>query len=252
MVDTDIRYCWRAEFQSICTGEYVTVAKKHKTATGIKWRVPGIMGGNAVPGWEDQQGSIVRRIVLFSFVKAVENVDTTIPDKLSAEMPRLLVKCNRAYLEAVEEVGTRSIWARNILPQYFHTTKDEMSQIVNSMRGFLSSKDLVKTSPDLYCPLSEVKAAYFDFVRDHNIRPVPRWTPDLYKGPLEAKGLRLRTMTKEYPQQSGVRKRGDFVMGMDLIRNMKDDGEEQDDDEDGNQDGDQENRDPNHVSVGRR
>lgn len=201
------------------------------------------MGGNAVPGWEDQQGSIVRRIVLFNFVKAVENVDTTIPDKLTAEMPCLLVKCNRAYLQAVREVGTRSIWARNVLPQYFHTTKDEMSQIVNSMRGFLGSRDLVKTSPDLYCPLVEVKAAYFEFVRDHNIRPVPRWTTDLYRGPIQAKGLRLRTMTKEYPQQSGVRKRGDFVVGMDLVRNMKDTGEDEDDQEDE----DRENRDPNHM-----
>lgn len=196
------------------------------------------MGGNAVPGWEDQQGSIVRRIVLFNFVKAVENVDTTIPDKLSAEMPSLLVKCNRAYLEAVQEVGARSIWARGILPQYFHTTKDEMAQIVNSMRGFLSS-ELVKQGADLYCPLSEVKPAYFEFVRDHNIRPVPRWTTDLYKGPLEAKGLRLRTMTKEYPRQSGVRKRGEFVVGMDLTRNMKEDSGEDE------EDGDEENRCPN-------
>lgn len=183
------------------------------------------MGGNAVPGWEDQQGSIVRRIVLFLFSRPLQNVDTTIPIKLKAELPSLLVKCNRAYLEAVQFVGERSIWRTGILPPYFHATQEEMAQIVNSMRGFLAS-EAVSYGAELYCPLSELQAAYSTYIKDHNISPRPAWRPDLYKGPLEAKGLHLQTVSKEYPRGSGQRKRSKFVLGIDLAADFDDENTE--------------------------
>ena len=208
---------------------WLQVAKKHKTATGVKWRVPGMMGGNAVPGWEDQQGSIVRRIVLFLFLKAVENVDTSIPMKLTVELPALLVKCNRAYLEAVEEVGQRSIWQRGILPSYFHSTREEMAQIVNSMRGFMAT-EVCHIGDHLYCPERELQKAFYDYIKDHNITPRPVWRPDLYKGPLESKGLRIQTCVREYPRGSGNRCRLKFVLGIDVV---------------GDDEGDEENQCPN-------
>jgi len=190
------------------------VAKKNKTATGLKWKVPGIMGGNAVPGWEDQQGSIVRRIVLFLFTKAVTNVDTLIPAKLLDEMPALLLKCNKAYLQAVREVQSRSIWS--VLPQYFHTTRDEMAQVVNSMRGFLAS-DAVQLGTDLFCPISTVRGEWAKFIADLNIRPKPTWNSDLYTGPMESKGLSVVTQNRTY---RGSRKKQLYVLGMDVTINM--------------------------------
>lgn len=225
-----------AEFQSICTGEYLTVAKKHKTACGIKWKVPGIMGGNAVPGWEDQQGSIIRRIALFDFTRAIETVDTLLPAKLQAEMPSLVLKCNRAYLCAAQEVGSRSIWASGVLPAYFHKTRQDMAQIVNSMKGFLAS-DAVRFGPHsvVYCPLTEVQSAWTKWIIEQNISPRPRWSQDLYTGPMEAMGLAIvKNVSKVYPRLShGSRTRGKFVLGVDLASEFGDDGE------------DEENQDPN-------
>lgn len=200
------------------------VAKKHKTACGVKWRVPGILGGNAVPGWEDQQGSIVRRILLFQFLRPVTEVDTFLPAKLLAEMPALLLKSNRAYLAARQHVGTRSIWARGVLPAYFHRTRDEMAQIVNSMRGFLSSESVVY-NPAYYCPLSEIQSAWTKWVVEQHITPRPRWSVDLYTGPIEARGLTIvKTAVKVYPRSDhGSRSRTKWVLGIDLASEVEDD-----------------------------
>ena len=199
------------------------VAKKHKTASSVKWNVPGIMGGNAVPGWEDQQGSIVRRIALFNFVKPVTRVDTLLPAKLLAEMPALVLKCNRAYRAAVRAVGSRNIW--DVLPAYFRTTREEMAQIVNSMRGFLASES-VQFDTTFYCPLAELRNSWTRWTQDQNISPKPRWHKDLYSGPLADRGLQLVKATKEYPRNGmGSRKLGDYVLGVDLSVNIQDDEE---------------------------
>ena len=208
------------------------VATKNKTAKPVQWKVPGILGGNAVPGWEDQQGSIVRRIVLVLFDVPVIDVDTQLHNKLAAELPSIMLKANRAYHWAVRMVGERSIWARGVLPEYFHRTKDNMAETVNSMRGFLGS-EMCKFQEEFYCPLPEVRDSWQRWMRDRNINPKPRWTPDLYKGPLEARGLRLEKGRKSYPRvATGCgRKTGEWVMGMDLTANMEEE--------------DEENRDPN-------
>lgn len=202
----------------------MTVAKKNKTATGVTWTVPGIMGGNAVPGWEDQQGSIIRRIVLFIFSKTVRQVDTQLTVKLLAEMPALILKCNRAYLDAVEKVGDRQIW--DVLPAYFKTTQRDMAKMVNSMHGFLES-EAVQYSDSYYCALTDMSKSWSKWVTEQHISPKPRWTADLYSGPIEVKGLRIVKESRRWPRDTGPRRKANYVVGVELAENvvMEDDEE---------------------------
>lgn len=204
------------------------MATKNKTAQRVEWKVPGIMSGNAVPGWEDQQGSIVRRIVLWLFNTAVVEQDTQLSSKLEREMPAVLLKANKGYLWAVQHVGGRGIWASGVLPPYFHTTREEMAEMVNSMRGFLGS-DMVVFDPTFYCPLSEVRSAWNRWVQDRNISPKPRWTSDLYTGPLQQKGLTLAKDSLAYPRSgTSSRTKRQYVRGMDLSANVQEDDENAD------------------------
>ena len=198
------------------------VAAKNKTAKSIEWKVPGIMGGNNVPGWEDQQGSIIRRIVLWLFNTPIQHVDTRLPQKLTEEMPALLVKCNKAYHWAVEFVGARSIWDRGVLPTYFHTSKEEMAETVNSMRGFLAS-DMVVLDPTYYCPLGDMRTAWSKFVQERNLGK-SRWGKDLYHGPLLAKHCSVVTESRRYPRYGTATKtKRQYVVGLDLATNIQDD-----------------------------
>jgi len=89
----------QAEFQSIVSGESVSVAVKNKTASSMVWKVPGVLAGNEVPNWQDNSGSVLRRILAWNFTKQVREADPHLDKKLEKEMPLILLKCVRGYLD---------------------------------------------------------------------------------------------------------------------------------------------------------
>ena len=110
-----------ADFQSMVSGEEVSVARKNKVASIVKWRAPGLLCGNERPGWIDSQGSIARRLVIFNFQQTVKShdVDCELEKKLQQELSALILKCNMAYRHTTEfNKGKGGIW--NLLPDYFH------------------------------------------------------------------------------------------------------------------------------------
>lgn len=202
----------QAEFQSIVSGESVQVAAKHKKAFTVEWTVPGILAGNEVPSFSDNAGSVQRRFLVFSFVKAVTNGDMKLGDKLAAELPAILLKCNRAYLDASARWGMRNVWT--VLPAYFQATRNEMAQAVNSIEAFLASTEVVLDGM-LYCPFKDFRAAWKSFsitngYTQHN-KPT---TVSLFTTPFEKFGLRVETGTREY---RGIQKNNvQWVVGIDL------------------------------------
>ena len=132
----------QAEFQSVISGEAVQINIKCKKAQTVpNWSVPGILAGNEAPKWVDNAGSVSRRLVIFEFGEKVENADMQLSTKLAAEMPSILQKCNRAYREAVDKFANDSIWSH--LPAYFHKTKQDLMETVNSLESFLASSTVV-------------------------------------------------------------------------------------------------------------
>jgi hypothetical protein len=103
----------QAEFQSIVSGEDVSIAVKHEKAKSFEWTVPGILGGNEVPNWRDNSGSILRRVLTADFTKQVREADPTLDGKLEGELPCILQKCVRAYLEFAQK------WPEKVSTQVF-------------------------------------------------------------------------------------------------------------------------------------
>ena len=106
----------QAEFQSIVSGEDVSIAVKHEKAQSFEWTVPGILGGNEVPNWRDNSGSILRRVLTVDFTKQVREADPTLDSKLEREIPSILQKCVRAYLEFAQKWPEKDVW--NVVPRY--------------------------------------------------------------------------------------------------------------------------------------
>jgi hypothetical protein len=204
----------QAEFQSIVSGETLQVAIKFQTAQTVNWTVPGILAGNEVPGWVDNAGSINRRILLFTFGHKVDNGDMELGKKLEGELPALLVKCNRAYLEAVARYARTNIWLH--VPASFHRAKEELSESINSLVAFVKSGEL-ELNDKAYMPLDEFKTMYKAYCNSNKGFKAITMTQSDLCGNLQGLGLWVtdKKETKRYPPGSTVmsRKADRYVLG---------------------------------------
>lgn len=205
----------QAEFQSIVSGESVQVSAKHKKAFTVEWNTPGILAGNEVPSFSDNAGSIQRRFLVFSFVKAVTNGDMKLGEKLEAELPNILLKCNRAYLDAAQKWGDRNVWT--VLPSYFRDTRNEIAQAVNSIEAFLASSEVVLDS-ERYCPYKDFRDAWKSFAIANGYGQNKTITTGLFTTPFEKFGLRMeKGTTREY--RGATKNNVQWVLGLDLAEN---------------------------------
>lgn len=199
----------QAEFQSMISGEKITVNIKGVTAISVEWKPPGLLAGNEVPSWCDNAGSIQRRILLFDFSKQVTNGDMRLGDKLGLEMPAILLKCNRMYLDASSKWGHTNIWT--VLPEYFMATRDEMAQATNVLEAFLHSED-VSVQPGTFCTLDDFKSALKVYAQQNNFS-VKRFTWEFFRGPFDKFGIKK---TRESRVYQGKRILKDYLDGVEI------------------------------------
>jgi hypothetical protein len=201
----------QAEFQSIVSGEDVSIAVKHEKAKSFEWKTPGVLGGNEVPNWKDNSGSVLRRILTWNFGKQVKDADPMLETKLDEELPIILQKCVRAYLEYAQKYADKDIW--NVVPEYFKTVQRQVATIASTLENFLQSTG-VKYGQELYCPQKEFVALFNSHCTANNLGK-PRFTQDFYVGPFSQRDIEVREETltyrgRLYPKQA-------FIFGVDIV-----------------------------------
>jgi hypothetical protein len=201
----------QAEFQSVVSGEDVSIAVKHEKAKSFEWKTPGVLGGNEVPNWKDNSGSVLRRILTWNFGKQVKDADQTLETKLEAELPIILQKCVRAYLEYAQKYSDRDIW--NVVPEYFKVVQRQVATIASTLENFLQSTG-VKYGKELYCPQKDFVALFNAHCGANNLGK-PRFTQDFYVGPFSQREIEVREESitykgRIYPKQS-------FIFGIDIV-----------------------------------
>ena len=205
----------QAEFQSIVSGETVQVAVKYQTAQTVDWDVPGILAGNEVPNFVDNSGSINRRIVLFEFPKRVKDGDMELGKKLQAEMPKIIIKCNKAYLNAVKLYAKDNIWKH--LPTEFHKSKEDLSENVNSIMHFLKSGQL-SFDASKYMPFETFAGMYNAYVDSMQLQKM-RLVGDKVSHPLLEMGCKIvKNQAMMYPRVDGSIVNGRFILGLDYAQ----------------------------------
>ena len=99
----------RDDFQSLISGEDMSIAFKNMEARTIKWSIPGLLLGNELGPWVDAAGSLVRRLMVLHFKNRVTKMDPDLDVKLDKELPRLMYKCYWAYKQIVKKYKGRDI-----------------------------------------------------------------------------------------------------------------------------------------------
>jgi len=178
------KFCWyclelkknfqldQAQFQSMVSGEDVSIAIKNHAAQTMQWRAPGLLCGNESPGWLDAGGSIARRLAIFNFKFGVraEHSRTNMTENIrSQELATLILKANCAYLWKCKKSRGQDIW--KLLPQYFQKQRIELQidtdpvyAAIYDTTYFLLYKDNEEEAnssrEEWYLPFSEVEQHY--------------------------------------------------------------------------------------------
>jgi hypothetical protein len=184
----------QAEFQSIVSGESVSVAVKNKTAASMVWTVPGVLAGNEVPNWKDNSGSVLRRILAWNFTKQVREADPHLDKKLEAELPIILLKCVRAYLDYSNKYRDRDIW--NAVPPYFKIIQKQVAMVANTLHNFLESTN-IKYGKDCFVPQKIFVQVFNQHCQANNLGK-QKFNPDFYVGPFSSRDIEVRNAEVTY------------------------------------------------------
>jgi len=202
----------QAEFQSIVSGESVSIAVKHEKAKSLVWTTPGVMAGNEVPGWKDTGGSIIRRLVTFNFVRQVVNADAQLPQKLHAEIPFILQKCIRAYLDYAQRKyrNVGNIW--DVLPKYFIDVRKEIEEQVSPLDRYLNSTEVI-IDPNVRCPSSVFQDAFMQYAARRCGEKSIKFSVDFTRGPFNSRGITIERFSEYW---GGDMYDEDFFVGVNI------------------------------------
>lgn len=134
----------QADFQSMVTGEVLSMPVKNGAPKTGTWTTPGIMAGNESARWEDKSGSISRRIVVFPFLHKVpeSKLNPGLMEEIKEnEMPRIIRKSALAYHDAIQKFSAGDIW--QALPSRIREEKKKLQYSTNPLFAFISSDNVV-------------------------------------------------------------------------------------------------------------
>ena len=189
-----------AILQQCVSGESVSLQVKHeKSASVKKWEAPIYFASNEFPrAFKGSNGAIARRCLTFLFKKKVYSIDTTLKDRIMLEVPKLLVKCNLAYHQMINDIGTKDIWS--YVPDIFKEAQTQLNNTTNVLEAFLSSglflfetsylgmtgqvdSQVILRSDQshvyVYVPEQVFLSKLKEFCHAGNLR-MPEWTQDTY------------------------------------------------------------------------
>jgi hypothetical protein len=201
----------QAEFQSLVSGEDLSIARKFKAAKSLQWKTPGILAGNEVPNWKDNSGSVLRRLATWNLTKQVMDADPHLDQKLDAEIPAILCKCVRAYLDYAAKYSDKDIW--NVLPAYFKSVQSQVAMVTNTLQHFLASEKVVY-GPDKFCPQRIFVQVFNQHCVENNLGKW-RFNPDFYAGPFSSRELEVRNETRVYNGTAYAAQ--PFIFGLDIV-----------------------------------
>lgn len=206
----------QAEFQSIVTGEELSLAVKHEKPWCGRWIIPGILAGNENIGFVDKSGSISRRLVILDFPNrlAPSEMDPTLLKRLlSSELPAIIRKAAIAYNKAVADFGGRDIWT--VLPSRICDERKKLQFSTNPLYSFINS-DKVELSQEGYVLervfIEQLKTfASLKFASAHIA-----WNEDFYGLLFGDYHLSVENCVKNWPPTTSNPQRNTYITGCKL------------------------------------
>lgn len=203
----------QAEFQSVVTGESLSLAVKHERPWIGTWVIPGLLAGNENMGFVDRSGSISRRIVTFDFPNRLSpgDIDPTLLSRLlSSELPAVIRKAAIAYKGAVREFGNCDVWT--CLPERICLERKKLQFSTNPLYSFINSEKVELGSEEYVLEsifITQLKAFTALKFPGHQIA----WNSDFFGLLFGDYDIEVQTCEKNWPPSSSNVQRNTFVVG---------------------------------------
>jgi phage/plasmid-associated DNA primase len=100
-----------SDFQSMTTGDVLSIAEKFKTAFNKRWLATMFWVGNCYPKWADIRGSIQRRSTIFKFENLItERITNLVPRIIKDELVAVMLRCITKYRARVVDMKGKDFW----------------------------------------------------------------------------------------------------------------------------------------------
>eukprot|EP00873_Tetraselmis_striata_P013150 jgi/Tetstr1/433414/TSEL_022688.t1 len=146
--------------KKMCSAEPIVVNKKGaKQVTIRKWEPPIMFSSNYTPTWPSKMGDIPRRILVFKCPDIIRQRDTTLMDKLTAELANIACRIFHAYHDLRFRLGEADI-AQHITDAMKQWSGD-LQSVTSTVFRFLATPDderVVKTPDNHFHDVQIIKS----------------------------------------------------------------------------------------------
>lgn len=214
-----------ADFKSMATNGWMSIAIKYMGPAFIRWSAPLILSSNYItPGWEDSTGAVSRRILGFHCEHKVTRDDPFFEDRLRSEGAALLVKANKFYLYALRVLGRSNV--HRIIPVEMQEFQQRIERDLAPFFAFLNDPDAtVNLRPGdkrVYCRMQDMKDAFREWCNANSVKVAKNKNDDgLFDSVMRNCGMTKSEarMRITYPRDgTGMRVRAVVIYGFDVAR----------------------------------
>ena len=157
----------QSTFQSLTSGDLMTVNRKHLTPIMKPWEVQMIAAGNYLCDYEDTSGALARRLAVVRWTKLVENKDTGLKRKIIAsELVTVLLRCVVMYRNTCAQFKDVDYW--KFAPSELKEAQSDVRTETSRLSAFLSDGDeyyqVLRVEGEV-TPLADLKRAFGNHMR---------------------------------------------------------------------------------------
>jgi hypothetical protein len=158
-------------WQSMVSGEEVSVTRKFKQPLTVIWKSHGGFAGNKLPGWTDNAGSLSRRLVVIEFLTPVSRSDPNLYENCLRAKDRFLKVINSAYMELAVLYKNRGI--KEMMPSKFKMSEQKALVELNCLVAFI--QECAELDPDpvdrtFFAPMKDFQDCFKAYCRRNSIK----------------------------------------------------------------------------------
>jgi len=183
----------------------MSISRKHKGAFDGVVRAHGIMAGNTLPlRWQDNAGSIKRRLFIIEFNERPPASDGNLLDRLcTVELPFVLRKVNWCYRHACALLDGKDLWQSGYLSDHIRKVNDSVYTSMNSLGAYLADP-AVTIAANMWCPLSLFQERFKTYSHLAG-KAIQQWTDEFCTVPFKDKNITVRKGLYSWNNEPGLR-----------------------------------------------